>query len=367
MITEPIKLGDQVPWFNARTLAGTEHDLSVMAGRWVVLCFVNGLTDAAVIHSLADIIVKLGRFFNDDHVVFFAVLTSPPAMGTEQFTKASHRGLGFITDYDGSLTKLYGAMDAPQIVVIDPLLRAEKILPLGQTSSEEICAYLSHLPLIDDFAGVPLTAPALIIPSVFEPEFCDFLVGLHEKNGGTDSGFMRDVNQKTMTVIDYTAKRRSDLTIEDPAVRDAIRDRIVRRVVPMMERFLQYKPTRMDRYLVSCYDSETGGHFSRHRDNVNAGARHRKFAASFNLNEGYEGCRLIFPEFGRRLYAPPLGGAIVFSTGALHQVTPITKGKRYAFVPFFYGEDESRMRLQNNANLHEGEGLYTAERDKLFL
>ena len=122
----------------------------------------------------------------------------------------------------------------------------------------------------------------------------------------------------------------------------------------------------MDRYLVSCYAAESGGHFFRHRDNVNAGARHRRFAVSFNLNTDYDGCDLIFPEFGRRLYRAPFGGAIVFSTGALHQVTRITRGKRYAFVPFLYGEEDANKRLANNALLGAGEGLYTGENDRLF-
>ena len=61
-----------------------------------------------------------------------------------------------------------------------------------------------------------------------------------------------------------------------------------------------------------------------------------------NLNGDYEGCDLIFPEFGRRTYRAPVGGAIVFSCGALHEVTPITKGKRYAFLPFLYGEAEAQ-------------------------
>jgi hypothetical protein len=122
----------------------------------------------------------------------------------------------------------------------------------------------------------------------------------------------------------------------------------------------------MDRYMVSCYAAEQGGHFSRHRDNVNAGARHRKFAASINLNKDYEGCELIFPEFGQRRYVAPYGGAIVFSCGALHQVTPVTRGKRYAFIPFLYGEEEAAARLANNSLLAEGEALYTGERDRLF-
>ncbi len=117
---------------------------------------------------------------------------------------------------------------------------------------------------------------------------------------------------------------------------------------------------------MSCYDSQIGGHFSRHRDNVNAGARHRRFAVSINLNNDYDGCDLVFPEFGRRRYRAPHGGAVVFSTGALHEVTPITRGKRYAFLPFLYGEEEARQRQSNNALLQDGEAHYIGDRDRLF-
>ena len=47
-------------------------------------------------------------------------------------------------------------------------------------------------------------------------------------------------------------------------------------------------------------------------------------------------------------------------------MTPVTRGKRYAFIPFFYGEDEAATRLANNARLADGETHYTGERDRLF-
>lgn len=368
MIEKPIQIGDHAPWFDAQTLANTRHNLGVMAGRWVALYFLKSLSDPHGTRVLADIITSLGRFFNDDHVVLFVVLAEPPPQGLEQFVQASHRGLGFIMDYENNIGRLYGISGESRLMVLDPMLRLENFFPVRdeKASSEEICNYLKKLPLIDDFAGVPLTAPALIIPHVFEPEFCEFLVNLYNVNGGKDSGFMVDKDGKTMTVINHDLKQRSDFIITDPSVMQDIRNRIISRVIPAMERFFQYKPTRMDRYLVSCYDSESGGHFSRHRDNVNAGAKHRRFAASFNLNRDYEGCDLIFPEFGRRLYKAPPGGVIIFSTGALHQVTPITKGKRYAFVPFFYGEEEAKLREANNALLHNTESAYTGEIDRLF-
>ena len=56
----------------------------------------------------------------------------------------------------------------------------------------------------------------------------------------------------------------------------------------------------------------------------------------------------------------------MFSCGALHQVTPVTKGKRYAFLAFMYGEEDVAKREANNAKLHVTEQQYTSGRDRLF-
>ena len=122
----------------------------------------------------------------------------------------------------------------------------------------------------------------------------------------------------------------------------------------------------MDRYIVACYDSAIGGHFYRHRDNVNAGAQHRRFAVTINLNKDYDGCDLVFPEFGRRVYRAPHGGAVVFSCGALHQVTPMTRGRRYAFLAFLYGEADAALREKNNAKIVQSEFRYGGVSDRLF-
>ena len=99
---------------------------------------------------------------------------------------------------------------------------------------------------------------------------------------------------KTAQIVDYRMKRRNDLLVVHPVLREAIRDQIVRRLLPPIERFFQFQATRMDRYIVACYDSEVGGHFQRHRDNENIGAQHRRFAVSINLNKDFDGCDLIF-------------------------------------------------------------------------
>ena len=225
---------------------------------------------------------------------------------------------------------------------------------------------LASLPAVDDSAGVPLTAPVLIVPRVFDFALCDVLIQFYQKFGGEESGFLFDVKGQTTRVIDHRLKRRSDLTVAHPQLREAIRNQVVRRLVPAIGQFFQFAATRMDRYIVACYDSAVGGHFYRHRDNVNIGAQHRRFAVTINLNKDYEGCDMVLPEFGRRIYRAPVGGAMVFSCGALHQITPVTAGRRYAFLAFLYGEADAAVREANNARLHETAAQYVLESDRLF-
>ena len=56
----------------------------------------------------------------------------------------------------------------------------------------------------------------------------------------------------------------------------------------------------------------------------------------------------------------------MFSCGALHQVTPATRGRRYAFLAFLYGEADAALREANNARLHETAAQYAVESDRLF-
>jgi predicted 2-oxoglutarate/Fe(II)-dependent dioxygenase YbiX len=256
----------------------------------------------------------------------------------------------------------------PRTIVLDPMLRsiADIAWDNPQGHAETVRNVVRSLPDVEASAGVPMFAPALIVPRVFSFELCDFLVQFYEQQGGVDSGFQFDISGKTTTLSDWRLKRRSDVPVAAPEVRDLVRGQIVRRLLPQIEQNFQFKATRMDRYIVACYDSEVGGHFHRHRDNVNAGAQHRRFAVSINLNNNFEGCDLMFPEFGRKTYRPPEGGALVFSCGALHQVTPVTKGRRYAFLAFLYGEEDAKKREANNAKLHAGEQHYVAGRDRLF-
>src|ERR1700733_4248616 len=366
-----IILGDPVPWFSLPVVTGGSFDLQATAGRWVVLSFVGSLADPRATAEVAEL-GRLSAAFSEDHLIIGCVFTGQ-ASDTDSLTDSlgaiSSGTLSFLADRDGAVGRSFGAAEMPRTIILDPMLRAVADIAwdVPQGHADMVRNILQGLPRVDDSAGVPMFAPALMVPRVFSFGICDFLIQFYETQGAVDSGFQFDIDGKTVTLSDWRLKRRSDVAVGVPEVRELIRDHIVRRLVGPIERYFQFKVTRMDRYVVACYDSAVAAHFHRHRDNINAGAQHRRFALSINLNKDFEGGDLAFPEFGTKAYRPSEGGALVFSCGALHQVTPVTKGKRYAFLAFMYGEEDAVRREGNNAKLHAGELQYDASgRDRLF-
>src|SRR5262249_42265116 len=145
-------------------------------------------------------------------------------------------------------------------------------------------------------AGVDMFPPVLVLPNVFEPELCRTLIAGYDAHGGDESGFMRDIDGKTVLVRDHTHKRRRDFLVDNADLIKTLQDRIRRRIVPEIGKAFQFHVTRMERYLVGCYRADEGGHFRPHRDNTTKGTAHRRFAVTINLNDAFEGGELSFPE-----------------------------------------------------------------------
>jgi hypothetical protein len=219
---------------------------------------------------------------------------------------------------------------------------------------ERLAQVLSAQPPLPVEAPAAIAAPALIVPRIFEPGFCRQLIDYYDARGGHESGFMRDVNGKTVEIMDYNHKRRRDEEIVDEGLRRECMIRIHDRLVPEIRKAYQFEATRIERYVVACYEATASGHFRAHRDNTTLGTAHRRFAVSLHLNpDEYDGGRLKFPEFGQQLYTAPTGGAVVFSCSLLHEATPVTRGRRYVFLPFLYDEAAAAIRIQNLKHLQQ--------------
>jgi hypothetical protein len=101
-----------------------------------------------------------------------------------------------------------------------------------------------------DHAGVPMLAPVLTAPRIFEPELCQQLITFYQAQGGVTSRVMRDVNGMTIGVLDGFKWRR-DAMIEDPALQNELMSCIRTRLTPAIERVFQFQATRLERYLVA--------------------------------------------------------------------------------------------------------------------
>jgi predicted 2-oxoglutarate/Fe(II)-dependent dioxygenase YbiX/peroxiredoxin len=358
--------GDPAPWFHQRSFANPRYAFDTAAGRYIVLCFFGSGADP---HSLAalDAVRTRPRFFDDANASFFAVSIDPADESAGRVAD-SYPGYRVLWDFDGAVSRLYGVIPSDATpgagrlairrrwVVLDPTLRVVEIVPFAGDRGDiaTLLDLVDSLPPPSRFAGVELPAPILVLPNVFEPEFCSTLIARFEAHGGEESGFMREVDGKTVAVHDHGHKRRRDYTIEDAALVEATRRRIRRRVVPEIGKVHQFVASRMERYIVACYIAEDRAHFRPHRDNTTKGTAHRRFAVSVLLNDDYDGGELSFPEYGTRTFRTGTGGAIVFSCSLLHAVSPVTRGRRYVFLPFLYDDAAAKLREANAAFLGDG-------------
>lgn len=351
--------GDPAPSFIQRSVSNPRYAFDSAAGRYLVLCFYGGASDP---HAQAALRAVHGRtdIFNDDHACFFGVSTDPE---DETTGRVQNRIPGYrhFWDFDKKACQLYNVapkgrsllegaqMMMRQWVVIDPTMRVLSVIPFRHDRSDlgEVLSFLETLPPPARYAGTEIMAPVLFLPRVFEPELCQHLIGLYEAQGGEESGFMREVAGRTVGINDPHFKRRKDYKIADGQLIAALQARVRRRILPEIAKVHQFGVTRMERYIVSCYAAEEGGHFSAHRDNTTKGTAHRRFAVSINLNDDFEGGEVNFPEYGPRGFKAPTGGAVVFSCSLLHKVSKVTKGQRYAFLPFLYDDAAARIRAEN--------------------
>jgi peroxiredoxin len=361
----PLGLGEPAPWFRCATLGGSDaYAFDSAAGRPILMLFFGTAGSAQAQAALAALQEKRG-FFDDRRAAFFGI-TVDPADESEKRIAQQLPGIRFFLDYDRAVSLQFGATEAAPStryaahwLLLDRALRVRGRFPITESAAAlEAVARLAAAPVVPDWA------PVVAVPDVLEPEMCRRLIDLYEADGGEDSGFMRDVGGMTKLLVDPRHKVRRDYLIEEPELARGLNLRIMHRLLPMVKRAFQYEATRVERLLVGCYEAETGGHFRAHRDDTSLGTAHRRFAVTINLNAGeYEGGDLMFPEYGPRTYCAPTGGAIVFSCSLLHQAMPVTKGRRFAFLPFLYDDAGAKLREQNTQFLEGDLANYRADRD----
>ncbi len=358
----PFLPGDPVPWFTLPGNSTRAFHIHSVGGHYVVLCFFGSPADAEGRARLEGALVQR-RLFDDRKLMLFAICTDAAAQRAAA-CRDGLPGVRVLFDIDSAVSRRFKPADGMGVTyVLDPALRVLAALRFDEPKGHDalLAEILNGLPPLDRHAGVDLSAPVLLLPRLLEPALCRALIDAYNAGEREDSGFMREQDGKTVAMLDHSFKRRADVRIADADLRRTLMERVTRRLVPEIAKAFHFRATRMERYIVACYDAEPGGYFKAHRDNTTKGTAHRRFAVTVNLNaEEYQGGDLRFPEFGPRTYRAPTGGAVVFSCSLLHEALAVTRGKRYAFLPFLYDDAAAKIREANNPYLGEGVLPYAA-------
>ena len=91
-------------------------------------------------------------------------------------------------DSDKVISRLYGAVEGydPSCyrrfwLVLDPMLQVLRMEPLEHT--EAVMAFVAALLEAGIHGGPDRRTPVLVVPLVFEPDFCRHLIGLYQGHG----------------------------------------------------------------------------------------------------------------------------------------------------------------------------------------
>jgi peroxiredoxin len=187
----PYSKGDPVPWFGADTHTTTQFQFSAAAGRYVVLSFLGSTSRGSSQQVVRDV-ERHRAEFSDERVCFFGVMIDPA-----DFDKANIRefvpGVRYFKDFRHLVSEGYGAISKgvagtqailqyrPFTLVLDQRLRTIACIPIENSGEGHIAKVLDVVRPLPSFPGhstAQIQAPVLIVPNIFEPEFCEHLIGL---------------------------------------------------------------------------------------------------------------------------------------------------------------------------------------------
>jgi peroxiredoxin len=338
-----LEAGDRAPAINTVNDIGepvsTQADF--LAGRPIVLLF-GGLDQPMLPRMLADMAARFDALAALASV-FAVVRGSAEAVRAA----AAQWTLPFRTlvDATGGVFEAY-AMSAADVtgLVLDPAHRVARVFGGGADLAEAMLGYVSATfpkPPVQRLGG---HAPVLVLPRALSDEDCAFLVetwgrpvGVWTSDGFTSPGYAKEAGDFKIRHAGAYGHM-CEYIVRDPALQQFLDARLTRRVGREMQKAFQTKVSKREDYRISCYEADAGGILAPHRDNPTPQTAHRRFTITVNLNAGeYEGGELCFREYGEHLYAVERGTAVVWSAALLHEVLPVTRGRRFILGAHAYG------------------------------
>ena len=181
--------------------------------------------------------------------------------------------------------------------------------------------------------------------NIFTPEECKKIIEIG--TSGKDAspltyGIVGDMAGTTDDLKKVAEVRRSPISWirSDVADNRWIFERLAANITNINDQFFNYELTDIQSLQFTSYDAKEKGFYGKHIDMMYKGTGTRKLSVTIQLSDDkdYEGGDLLLhykdnPDIGFR----NLGTATFFPSWMLHEVTPVTKGKRYSLVAWIQG------------------------------
>ena len=194
---------------------------------------------------------------------------------------------------------------------------------------------------------VPQFHPPVITAVTLDEAFCKQVIA--SLSNPQASGVYDNSTEVNKQVVD-TYHRSSKAMQLKPELYTQMVDRMTSAVNKHTQALLNMTATLGEPLQFLSYDEADKGHFLAHTDNAYYDAKgvfrytspHRQLTCIFYLNDDYEGGELVLHSVHHsdgslvRLH-PATGGMVLFPSDIrfMHEVTPVTKGKRYSVVGWF--------------------------------
>ena len=336
-----LEIGDHAPPFQLPDQDGRVVSPWAVrqSGRPAILVFGRGADDpeyVAELQALAENSASLQR----QRALIFAI-TRDGIDGNRALAARTGLACRFLSDRRHLAHRGYGVPSAALgavSIVLDANRRMLARLEGGANAPQAIRAAR----ILDDIAPpAPVQRlgahpPVLVIPRALSLDDCERLIAHWHKPvrtweptpGGQCGAYAAERGDFKLRETLYGSV--VQMIVRDEGIQALVDAKLMRRVLAEIENAFQTTLAHREAYRIACYDAAEDGGLPQHRDNNSEPTRDRRFTVSVTLNAGqYAGGQLRFREFGEQLYEVETGTAIIWSASLLHEVLPVTKGKRF--------------------------------------
>ena len=326
-------VGDRAPNFMLEDLSGAQRELyntDLTGGPIIVL--VLGPNAGDILQQFAEQAAAFDAFGAHRYALIASGDGNARAASAES-------GFVLLNDDGDSVAKSYleaTALSAPAMFALDPNQRIVALADrdVAATFADTARAAFERIAPRGKPRPIAMQAPTLFIPDVLDGSECDRLIDAWQSGEKQKNIVNVESGLKSSRAGRSEVKRRSDVIVEGALERHLLIT-LMPRVAPEVERAFSFdKEWGFEKFRICCYETEDAGFFRPHRDNQSESLSHRHFAVSINLNDGFEGGYLRFREYDQNHYAPGKGGALIFACGLLHEVVPVTAGRRFTLLSF---------------------------------